>query len=380
MSAVANPLHRQAGATPAAQCLLTIAAGLPYFLVAVACFSQALDRPDAASITRPFAMTLMRDLLAAISTVLIVQALWLWCRRRDPAPRPYSRLSIVMLSALALTSAGIATGSFNSPAVLAAVFALVVGLALHPVRVVLPGFLLSIVLPLTYQTLVRVGVVPYAPLLVPGTFLASSGWWQFLRDVWLYGAVFEGILLIFWVFSRVDRQARQLVDRARSDGLTGLAGRAHFLTQLDAAVARRDRQGQDFTLILCNIDWFNLINDSYGHVAGDEVLRRLGSLLTEACRPGDTAARLGGDEFALLLASADRQRAGRLFKGLHLDMYAQEFAAGDSRFRVTLSMIMIEAARGTAAEVLSQAYAGLQSARQSGRNCTVVVADVEAAT
>lgn len=380
MSAVADPLHRQAGTTPATQCLLTVAAGLPYFLVAVVCFSQALARPDVATITRPLAMTLTRDLFAVISAVLIAQAAWLWFYRHDPSPRPYSRLVIVLLSALALTTAGIATGSFNSPAVLAAVLALVVGLALHPIRVVLPGFLLSIILPVSYQTLVRAGVLPYAPLLVPGTFALSSGWWQHLRDAWLYGGVVEGVLLIFWVFSRVDGKARQLVERARSDGLTGLADRAWFLSQLDAAVARRDREGQAFTLILCNIDWFNLINDSYGHVAGDDVLRRLGCLLREACQPGDVAARLGGDEFALLRAVAEPQRDARLFKGLHLDMYAQEFAAGDSCFRVTLSMVMVEAARGTAEELLSRAYARLQSARQSGRNCTVLMAATEPGT
>lgn len=380
MRAVADSHSRQASMTPAGQCLLTIAAGLPYFLVALVFFDQALAQPDPAAITRRFAMTLMRDLFAVICAVLVLQAAWLWRRRHDPAPRDYSRLSIVLLSALALTSAGVATGSFNSPVVLAAVLALVVGLALHPMRIVLPGFLLSIILPLSYQTLVRAGIAPYAPLLVPGSFLAETGWWRHLRDIWLYGGVLEGILLIFWVFSRADRQARLLVERARSDGLTGLANRAHFLTQLEAAVVRRDRDGQVFTLVLCNVDWFNLINDSYGHVVGDDVLRRLGRLLAEACRPDDVAARLGGDEFALLLATGGRSRASRLCKDLHLDVFAHELTVGESRFRVTVSLIMVEASRGTAEDLVHQANARLQFARRTGRNCIVMMQGAEIVT
>lgn len=377
MNAAAS-LSRRAAVTPATQCLLTIAAGLPYFLVALLYFGQALARPDAATVTRPLAMTLMRDLFAVICAILVVQAAWLWPHRGDPAPRPRSRLVVVMLSALALTSAGIATGSFNSPVVLAAVLAMVVGLALHPLHVVLPGFLLSILLPVTYQTLVRTGVVPYAPLLVPGTFLEAASWWHPLRKVWLYGGVFEGMLLVFWVFARVDRQAQDIREQARSDGLTGLADRSHFIAQLEAAVARREREA--FSLVLCNLDWFNLVNDSYGHVAGDEVLCRLGRLLAAHCHEGDVAGRLGGDEFALLLTSGGRQRARHVCKALHLDMFAQEFAAGPSRFRVTLSLILVDGSRGTAAELLQQAADGLQAARRSGRNCIVGADSAEAGT
>src|ERR671938_282336 len=88
---------------------------------------------------------------------------------------------------------------------------------------------------------------------------------------------------------------------ADHDPLTRLLNRRVFMERLDSEAARADRSGRPFGLVLCDLDRFKLLNDSKGHLAGDEALRQLGRILVEALRRSDEAFRIGGDEFALVL-------------------------------------------------------------------------------
>jgi diguanylate cyclase (GGDEF)-like protein len=92
---------------------------------------------------------------------------------------------------------------------------------------------------------------------------------------------------------------------ADHDPLTRLLNRRVFMERLDSEAARAGRSGRPFGLVLCDLDRFKLLNDSKGHLAGDEALRTLGGILVEALRRSDEAFRIGGDEFALLLPDAD---------------------------------------------------------------------------
>jgi diguanylate cyclase (GGDEF)-like protein len=92
---------------------------------------------------------------------------------------------------------------------------------------------------------------------------------------------------------------------ADHDPLTRLLNRRVFMERLDSEAARADRSGRPFGLVLCDLDRFKLLNDSQGHLAGDEALRMLGRILGEAIRRSDDAFRIGGDEFALVLPDAD---------------------------------------------------------------------------
>lgn len=99
---------------------------------------------------------------------------------------------------------------------------------------------------------------------------------------------------------------------ARIDGLTALANRRAFDETLAAEVNRANRSGQPLSLVLLDIDNFKQINDRRGHQAGDDVLRRLGALLSRAVRSGDVAARYGGEEFALVLPACGAEGAVRV--------------------------------------------------------------------
>ena len=103
---------------------------------------------------------------------------------------------------------------------------------------------------------------------------------------------------------------RELIQLARTDGLTGLYNQRHFYSVLETEINRARRQGRALSLLLVDVDDFKRYNDRFGHLAGDAALTRIASCLKKACRRDiDTAYRYGGDEFILVLPEADRQTA-----------------------------------------------------------------------
>jgi diguanylate cyclase (GGDEF)-like protein len=96
-----------------------------------------------------------------------------------------------------------------------------------------------------------------------------------------------------------------LVHDASHDALTGLLNRRSYELLLAQAVSRARRYGWPFALVLLDLDNFKVVNDRYGHAAGDAALRAVGAELRASLRAGDVAARLGGDEFALLVVGVD---------------------------------------------------------------------------
>lgn len=104
---------------------------------------------------------------------------------------------------------------------------------------------------------------------------------------------------------------RELVQLARTDGLTGLYNLRHFYSVLDPEINRARRQKHDLSLLLVDVDDFKHYNDHFGHLAGDAALARIAGCLNRACRRDiDTAFRYGGDEFVLLLPEGDEPTAG----------------------------------------------------------------------
>jgi diguanylate cyclase (GGDEF)-like protein/PAS domain S-box-containing protein len=103
------------------------------------------------------------------------------------------------------------------------------------------------------------------------------------------------------VSARVDREQRTTY-LAYHDELTGLPNRAHAMEHLELELRRADRSGSRVGVLILDLDGFKQVNDTYGHAAGDEVLRAAGHRLRGAVRAGDLIARLGGDEFLVVLA------------------------------------------------------------------------------
>src|SRR5690606_13251573 len=95
-----------------------------------------------------------------------------------------------------------------------------------------------------------------------------------------------------------NRRLRRL---AETDSLTGLLNRRALMNRIDAVFRRADRIGEPLVVALVDIDHFKSVNDTYGHIVGDEVLAGVSRVIKSSLRKGDTLARIGGEEFVIIL-------------------------------------------------------------------------------
>ncbi|HEY1488334.1 MAG TPA: GGDEF domain-containing protein, partial [Micromonosporaceae bacterium] len=109
---------------------------------------------------------------------------------------------------------------------------------------------------------------------------------------------------------------RSLADQARKDPLTGLGNRRVWTERLDFEIARSRRADAPLAIALLDLDFFKRFNDSYGHPAGDELLRRAAAAWLATVRPTDLLARLGGEEFGVILPGADGETAAGVLNRL----------------------------------------------------------------
>ena len=162
-----------------------------------------------------------------------------------------------------------------------------------------------------------------------------------------------------------------LEQRALIDGLTGIPNRRRFDQELDARWRAAQRSGSPLSLLLIDVDHFKQFNDSYGHGAGDDCLRRVAGAIAAACnRSGDLAARYGGEEFAVILpgAAADTQLRRLLGAIRALGIPHRASSAADV---VTASVGGVEVVPDgslAAAQALERADQQLYAAKKEGRN------------
>jgi len=166
----------------------------------------------------------------------------------------------------------------------------------------------------------------------------------------------------------------QLHEQANRDPLTGLYNRRYLDSTLERELARCKREGQPLSLMLIDIDHFKQINDTYGHQAGDAVLKQLATLLTEQARAADVPCRFGGEEFLLLLPNMPQNVALERAEQWRSDFAATTIAFGEFRMQVTLSCgIATYPGHGiSAAALIRCADHALYRAKTEGRNRVVV--------
>jgi diguanylate cyclase (GGDEF)-like protein len=109
--------------------------------------------------------------------------------------------------------------------------------------------------------------------------------------------------------ARLQQRVEQLDELAHEDTLIKLPNRRGFMRALDGLVDRAGRRGESGAMLFVDLDGLKIINDSFGHRAGDEALIQVANLLTSGVRRGDVVARIGGDEFGILLETADEDSA-----------------------------------------------------------------------
>jgi diguanylate cyclase (GGDEF)-like protein len=174
---------------------------------------------------------------------------------------------------------------------------------------------------------------------------------------------------------REERLLRKLYESSTRDALTGVYNRLHFEERLRAEVAYAIRHRAQASLLIIDLDHFKRVNDTYGHPAGDAVLKRACEACSRALRTEDVFARFGGEEFAVVLRGIDLKGAARLGERLRQAVSAEVVEHEGQHIKITLSAGAASIAccsAPSAEELISIADRRLYAAKQAGRNRVAV--------
>ncbi len=169
---------------------------------------------------------------------------------------------------------------------------------------------------------------------------------------------------------RLDTARQQIFFLTNHDALTGLPNRRSLEERLEGAIGNAKSQGSTHGLLYIDIDFFHRINDSFGHLAGDELLRRLTPVLQSGLREGEMLARIGGDEFAVLLENCSADFATAAATQLRDAVQAWQFEWADKAFQVGVSVgvVAITKLAPSLSAVMSEADTACFTAKEQGRN------------
>ena len=178
------------------------------------------------------------------------------------------------------------------------------------------------------------------------------------------------ILIVSEDISETCKLAEELTYEATHDSLTSLVNRREFERRLQDMLESAQAEKLQHALIYLDLDQFKIINDIYGHIAGDELLRQLSRLLQEKIRKSDTLARLGGDEFGLLMVDCSLDRAEKMSRALRKVVEDYQFLWRKKRYNigVSLGVVPITETSGSMTNVLSAADRACYAAKDKGRN------------
>tara|TARA_Y100001954_G_scaffold237846_1_gene302985 strand:+ start:2984 stop:3895 length:912 start_codon:yes stop_codon:yes gene_type:complete len=168
-----------------------------------------------------------------------------------------------------------------------------------------------------------------------------------------------------------EQYQRQLYEQATKDALTGIHNKKYFVDHLKKEFAYAFRHHEPLSLILFDIDFFKKVNDTYGHLAGDYVLKELAGTVKEALRQEDLFARYGGEEFAVVLKNTDKNHALLIAERLRAMIESQSFHFDGNDMDVTISLgasTLFERNFATPVLLVQEADNFLYEAKTGGRN------------
>lgn len=180
----------------------------------------------------------------------------------------------------------------------------------------------------------------------------------------------ESVLLVCEDISEADALAKRLHHLATTDSLTGLINRYEFESQLTQLIRNARQESTEHVLAYIDLDQFKIINDTSGHVAGDELLRQMARVIKQRIRREDTLARLGGDEFGVIMAHCSVEQGVRVSRLLCEAAEDFRFVWDEQPFIIgaSIGLAKIDASTRDVTEILRAADAACYAAKDAGRN------------
>lgn len=320
------------------------------------------------------------DAALAVANILMVGGLvvtW-WGIDAFFGRRPGYRLGIVILAGTAAVVAYLVAmeNSQMRIVVLLGAFALLAGLRLYSLlREVNPGTRFSQIL-----TSVALGAQGIYYLVLATVVFSQSAMERPLAQISMYGWLFLipmllSIVIVFGIVLLVNQTiATRLQETVRQDVLTGALTRRAMEELAEDELARSRRHSLPLSLLLLDIDHFKLVNDQYGHAAGDAALRQFAAAVRRCLRREDTFSRLGGEEFCALLPNTTVTGATQLAERIRQAVANLAVEAGGHRLslKVSIGVASLGDHAGNWEDLVNQADRAMYAAKRGGRNRVIV--------
>ncbi len=190
-------------------------------------------------------------------------------------------------------------------------------------------------------------------------------------------AVTLGLILFALFFKLVTRielklnkHQQNIQSIASRDGLTGVYNRRSFDTIIIKEFDRAQRYKRPLSLLILDIDHFKQVNDTFGHIAGDDILKELAKLLSKQLRSSDHLARFGGEEFVVILPETTLEKAHLVANRIRKRCFQKEFKPGEDFTRISVSIGISSFPKPSASldDLISHADTALYEAKETGRN------------
>ena len=188
--------------------------------------------------------------------------------------------------------------------------------------------------------------------------------------LFVFGYSLLAIGVTKWIRYNENRQD-ELSQQANTDELTGILNRRSFTRFIEHEFRNAKVLSEPFSLIIIDIDFFKNINDNYGHIVGDEILKSLSGLMKLSFRATDKVCRWGGEEFAILLPSTSLNNANNVAEKIRQKVENVSYQVKDKSINYTISLGVSEslATDDSIDQIINRADAALYTAKDNGRNC-----------
>lgn len=209
----------------------------------------------------------------------------------------------------------------------------------------------------------------------------------FLSPVEIYASaiededgIIEGTVLVMHDISDLHHMSKQIIYQAKHDSLTGLYNRGEFERQLKLVIKQLKQKPSTHVMCYIDLDQFKIVNDTCGHMAGDELLRQISAHIKSHTKDRDLVGRLGGDEFGLLLKDCDLTHAKDVTERIRQSVKSHRFEWDNKTFFIgaSIGVMPIDENAGTIDDILSTVDSACYNAKKSGRDRVNFITETDA--